>query len=66
MLAPLRQILHAHPEKLAGLTLMEDLLVARYLGDSSGAAKKLFQELWAWLRPHLTGRKPCVPRIWAT
>jgi urease accessory protein len=66
MLITLRKILNVQPEVLTGITLMEDLLVARYLGDSSTTAKTLFQKLWTWLRPHLTGRAVCPPRIWAT
>ncbi|MFH1980748.1 MAG: urease accessory protein UreD [Pseudomonadota bacterium] len=66
MLAPLRQILDAEPAMLAGVTLMDDLLVARYLGDASSEAKTLFQAFWTCIRPSVTGRKACAPRIWAT
>jgi urease accessory protein len=66
MLAPLRKIAEKISDGLAGITLIEDLIVARYLGDSSLTAKNLFQKLWTWLRPQLTGRKACPPRIWAT
>lgn len=66
MLAPLRRIVNADPKWLAGITLMEDLLVARYIGDTSSEAKRLFQEIWTWLRPNLNGRKACPPRIWET
>jgi urease accessory protein len=66
MLAPLRQIVNADPKWLAGITLMEDLLVARYIGDTSSEAKRLFQKIWTWLRPHLSGRPACAPRIWET
>ncbi|MBI5551325.1 MAG: urease accessory protein UreD [Desulfobacterales bacterium] len=66
MLAPLREILQGDETRLTGITLMEDLLVARYLGDSSAEAKKFFHELWSWLRPNLSGRKACPPRIWET
>ncbi|MBI5063291.1 MAG: urease accessory protein UreD [Desulfatitalea sp.] len=66
MLAPLREILQGDATRLTGITLMEDLLVARYLGDSSAEAKRLFQEIWTWLRPILSGRKACPPRIWET
>jgi urease accessory protein len=66
MLKPLRRILNAKQDKTAAITLMDDLLVARYIGNSSSEAKNLFQELWTWLRPHLSGRKACPPRIWLT
>ena len=66
MLAPLREILQGDETRLTGITLMGDLLVARFLGDASAEAKRLFQEIWTWLRPHLNGRKACPPRIWET
>jgi urease accessory protein len=48
------------------LTRLPDVLVARYLGDSSEEAKQLFARLWAALRPGLLGREACEPRIWRT
>jgi urease accessory protein len=45
---------------------MDDLLVARYLGESTGEARDIFQRLWTWLRPRLLGCPACPPRIWAT
>lgn len=49
-----------------GMTLMDDLLVARYLGDHPGQAKTQFQNLRQILAPELTGRQAAVPRIWNT
>ena len=49
-----------------GLTLLGELLVARYLGDSTEEARGLFQQLWRTARPLLLGRDACPPRIWAT
>lgn len=51
---------------LWGLTLMDDLLVARALGNDSAKVKYLFQQLWIWLRPKVRGRDVCLPRIWDT
>jgi urease accessory protein len=48
------------------VTRLPDLLVARYLGDSSEEAKGLFVRLWAALRPGLLGREAQEPRIWRT
>lgn len=48
------------------VTRLPDLLVARYLGDSSEEAKQLFARLWAALRPGLLGREAQEPRIWRT
>jgi urease accessory protein len=48
------------------VTLLPGLLVARYLGDSSEAARNYFVELWRILRPVLFGRAAQEPRIWRT
>lgn len=50
----------------AAVTLLPGLLLARYLGDSSEAAKRHFVELWRRLRPALAGREGREPRIWRT
>jgi|SRR5882672_9413915 len=47
-------------EKLA-ITPLSDLLVARYLGDSSEEALRAFADLWKTLRPGAV-----EPRIWST
>ena len=49
-----------------GLTALPGLLVARYLGDSSEAARHWFTRLWEMLRPVLLGRPAVIPRIWNT
>ena len=48
------------------MTLLPGVLLARYLGDSSEAAKGYFVELWRRLRPALAGRDAQDPRIWRT
>ena len=48
------------------VTQLPGVLVARYLGDSSEQAKRLFARLWAVLRPALFGREAAEPRIWRT
>src|SRR5262249_50305336 len=50
----------------AAVTLLPGVLLARYLGDSSEAAKRYFTALWLRLRPALTGRAGQEPRIWRT
>jgi urease accessory protein len=42
------------------------VLIARYLGDSSEAARRYFEGLWRRLRPALGGREAVMPRIWRT
>ena len=48
------------------LTALPGLLVARYLGDNSEAARLWFAELWKILRPACCGRPAVLPRIWNT
>ena len=55
------------PEEGEGaVTLLPGVLLARYLGDSSEAAKRWFIALWQGLRPGLLGRAGAEPRIWRT
>jgi len=42
------------------------VLVARYLGQDSEAARHWFTALWQAARPTLCGRDAVVPRIWST
>lgn len=50
----------------AGITLIEDLLVLRYLGNSTERVRTLFTRVWQRLRPDTLGRAATKPRIWAT
>ena len=49
-----------------GLTVLPHLLLARYLGDNSEAARQWINELWHLVRPALLGRAAVTPRIWNT
>lgn len=49
-----------------GVTLLPGLLVGRYLGESSEAAKSYFTKLWQVVRPALLDRPVATPRIWRT
>ena len=48
------------------LSALPGMLVARYLGNNSEAARLWFTELWAILRPACIGRPAVLPRIWNT
>ena len=63
-----RQVKETTPplEENFGMTLIDNLLVARYLGDHPGQAKEQFEALRQALAPELTGRQAAVPRIWNT
>lgn len=60
-----QEILAGHPHEV-GVTQVDGLLIARYLGDSTERARRLFTEIWKLLRPAVLRRPPCVPRIWNT
>jgi urease accessory protein len=49
-----------------GITALPGVLVARYLGDNSEAARLWFARLWQTLRPACCGRPAVPPRIWNT
>lgn len=50
----------------ANVTLMNEFIIGRYLGHSAEDARRAFIALWRKVRPLLTGRDACLPRIWAT
>ncbi len=67
--ATLEQARETLPQPAQGhiaVTLLGELLVARYLGDSSEEAQRLFRSLWSCLRPLLIDRTACPRRIWST
>ncbi len=47
-------------------TLVEDVIIIRYLGGSTIQARKLFVASWKVLRPFVLGKEAVLPRIWAT
>ncbi len=49
-----------------GVTLVNGVLVVRYLGNSTAQAQRLFRHLWHIIRPSVTGRPATPPRIWNT
>ena len=63
---PLAQITAEFQRPELGITLVDGLLIARYLGNSTETARRLFETLWQTLRPMILNRNPCVPRIWNT
>lgn len=53
-------------EGIAGVTLLNGVLVVRYLSHNTAEVHRLFRALWVLLRPALTGRAAVQPRIWHT
>jgi urease accessory protein len=51
---------------LCEATVVNDILLVRYLGNSTEEVRCLFTRLWQRLRPLMINRKACPPRIWNT
>ena len=51
---------------MAGVTLLNGVLVLRYLGNSTEQAHRLLRSAWQTLRPQVTGKPAITPRIWNT
>lgn len=63
----LEKMREQHPVAGRGaVTLLPGVLLARYLGGSTEAARHYFIALWRILRPALCGRDATEPRIWRT
>lgn len=62
----LQRIIEPKQNMLFGMTHIDDLLVARYIGDSPQQARDIFTLIWERIRPKLTGKDICMPRIWNT
>ena len=49
-----------------GLTLLDDVLVARCLAKNSEQISNAFKLIWNVVRPEVTAKDACHPRIWST
>jgi urease accessory protein len=63
----LERILHSyiHPDSI-GLTLVDEVLVIRVLGNHIEPILEVFTQLWTELRTEWLQKSSCSPRIWAT
>jgi urease accessory protein len=61
-----RDLLYSGDTDHAGASLVDGILIVRYLGNSTERARGLFTEIWQRLRPATLGRAASTPRIWAT
>jgi urease accessory protein len=59
-----RELIAGSPN--AGVSLLDELLLLRYLGDSTEQCRRLFVPVWTAIREAVIGRPACPPRIWAT
>lgn len=62
----IREQVQAEPYELFSTTLMDKVIVCRYLGPQAEAAKTLFIKVWKIARPHIQNIEACIPRIWNT
>jgi len=51
---------------LSGVSLVGDYIMVRSVHDDSEQMKQLFIQCWREIRPALTGKEACEPRVWAT
>lgn len=49
-----------------GITLIDDILVARCLGQYAEQISTTLKTIWSVLRPDVLDREVCYPRIWST
>jgi urease accessory protein len=61
-----RALLTTGADHRTAATLIDDLLVVRYLGASTERARALFTAVWSAVRQTTLGRPAHMPRIWAT
>ena len=47
-------------------SLLDDVLVCRFLGHHGETARRVFEQAWGVIRPHVLGIAACSPRIWKT
>lgn len=53
-------------EQRVGITLIDDILIARCLGHYAEQISTTLKLIWSALRTDVLGREACHPRIWST
>lgn len=66
VLAAVRAEVRLDEPGLFAATLIDGVLVGRYLGFQAEHARRAFVAAWRVLRPRLLDLRVCEPRIWAT
>lgn len=51
---------------ICGVSALPDVTIVRLVSNSSEAARKYFEAVWAIARPHILQRDAVPPRIWRT
>lgn len=72
LLDEVRELISKHNDNseedqtVIGLTRVDDILIARCLGEYSEQISNSLKQIWSILRPEILNRKACHPRIWST
>lgn len=61
-----RSNVQSRSSELFSATLINDVLVLRYLGMQGEHARHCFTRAWDCVRPSIMGKSACIPRIWNT
>lgn len=65
-LTSVRETVQANETELFSASLINDVLVLRYLGDHGEQARKVFTQAWQAIRQAFINKPACIPRIWNT
>ncbi len=65
-LQAVREQLSNETQQLCSATLIDELLICRYLGTRADQARELFTRVWRVLRPALLNKAAHEPRVWRT
>lgn len=52
--------------QIGGVTLLDELLVVRLLGNDNQILQTLLHHIWRVIRPNIVGKKAMIPRVWFT
>ena len=66
MLELIRKQVKPESPDLFSATLLDDVIVCRFLGSQAAKAKKIFTHVWEIARPIIQNINACIPRIWNT
>ena len=50
----------------ASIGMVDNFLIARFLGDDNQSIENTIVEIWKTVREEVIGLPPCLPRIWST
>ena len=66
LLSEVNQFLQQKRQAFFSATLVDGLLLMRFLSHDSELVQNSMRQLWQLLRPQILNRQACIPRIWNT